>query len=139
MLPSLFPDARLEVSAAHADRIRKGDVVCYPVDERNMTVHRVVGVERREGEIVFLTRGDAQLYAEEIPASAIAYRVERVEQRGVSYDVADTVGRAFCRIALSEGAMSWVVRRNLAWAASLWLRACKKYRAFLHTADKASF
>lgn len=127
MLPSVFPGASLEVAVVRADRIKKGDIVCFPIDGHNMAVHRVIAIEHGKKEAVLVIRGDAQPIAETVPATAIAYRVERVKQRYFGYDAEGIVGRTFSLVAVSDGPIMGVIKKSLVRGSSLCLRAWKRY------------
>jgi hypothetical protein len=126
MIPAIFPGARLSVRPVDPGEVRVGDIVCFPCPDRTMAAHRVVGIEQGDGKRAFLTRGDAQDGFERIEATAIASRVDRVQQRFLSYDATDRLGRLFARLALVESRPGRLARRALVGVSSRALRLWAK-------------
>lgn len=101
MMPFIPPGSILTVERFSDEKIEIGDVVCYIDATGGGTAHRVVGVERRNGEdpTRIWVRGDAQQRVEEIPADAIAYIASSVCWRKMSYRTQSIVGRMLSRAA----------------------------------------
>jgi signal peptidase I len=60
MLPALWPGEKVWVEQTNVDELRNGDVIVF-VRDRQLVVHRVVGIAKGTSRAALTTRGDAQL------------------------------------------------------------------------------
>jgi hypothetical protein len=103
MLPAILPGSRLHVVSAKPEALISGDVVCYVGQGAVVVAHRVVrGLMGSAGDGL-VVKGDSQSQEETLPASAVMYRVLRVERGLLSYETDGIVGRTFAHLALSNG------------------------------------
>ena len=97
---SMFPTIRsgdpLTVEPVRADEVKRGDVVLYRSD-RGMIVHRVERIlDRGEGDLTFLLRGDAaQALDRPVGAGRLLGRVAVREHGGRSLDLCRGPSRLF--------------------------------------------
>jgi hypothetical protein len=102
MLPAIFPGSNLYVDSARPEDLRPGDVACYLGKGNVVVAHRVVCGPSENGEDL-IVKGDSQPEPENLPRSAVMYKVMRVEHRFLSYDTDGILGSSLARMALSNG------------------------------------
>lgn len=126
MIPSIFPGAKLEVSMVKIESVQIGDILCYLGQGKEIVTHRVVHIEMKDNSRFFFLRGDAQEKREQVPASAIVYRVTRVKQRFLSYETTGIVGKLLSQFAVLEGSIWSRIRHTVCSGCSysyhLWTR-----------------
>ncbi len=106
-------------STVTVHRIEKGEVgpgdLLVHLDQHGALVaHRVVSLERRGSQPVYITKGDTQRVTERVPHRAAVYVVDRVAYLGKSYDTQSPVGRGialFARIQPGLGIWPRVAKR----------------------------
>lgn len=127
MLPFIMPGSLLCLKSAVGNSINVDDVVCYPDSRGTIVAHRAIGND--QGARIVYTRGDAQSAIEQIPASAIAYLVTRVEHPLLSYDTDSPLGRFFAWSALEHPGMTR--------AAAMLMRHAARVRAAVRGVTRA--
>lgn len=106
MFPFIIAGSRLSVETADIQALKAGDVVCYPSIDGEIVAHRVIRMIERNGQKLFLIKGDSSKNGEEIPSSAIAYRVYRVEHRRFSYETDGVIGKIIAILAIAGSKQS---------------------------------
>ncbi len=81
MSPLIPANNRVLVERIGPDQIRFGDIALFRSDKR-LVIHRVLGKRQEQGELAFLQKGDYNVEASFIPATAILGRVWAVERNG---------------------------------------------------------
>ncbi len=83
MQPFLKPGERLLVSPVAAAAVRRCQIIAFDNGTSNLTAHRVIRIESRAGEPVFITRGDnPRSYVRAVRADQIQGRVAGKIQNG---------------------------------------------------------
>lgn len=106
MFPFILPGSCLVVGRVDPKTVKVGDVVCYPSENGRMIAHRVVDIHNQNTTRHVYIKGDSSVTREEIPLSAMAYLVYRVEHPFLSYDTDRLFGRGIAKIATSSITLS---------------------------------
>ncbi|HEU4387713.1 MAG TPA: signal peptidase I [Blastocatellia bacterium] len=99
-------DGDLVTVEPQGDQIaRAGDVILYHSVRETAVIHRVVRIDRAQGEVVIITRGDASSQNDlPVPSHRVLGRVKMVERAGERIDVVSS------RPRLRERLRAWLTR-----------------------------
>ncbi len=106
MLPLLQADDRVLV--AHGSTgIRRGDIVVFRQDGE-LIVHRVIGMYHRDGETIFVTKGDNRLHFDPpVSANEIVGRALAVQRAGRSRSLETPLWR-FTGWLIAGSTLAWL-------------------------------
>jgi signal peptidase I len=105
MRPAIEDGDLITVEPPGNDGVRAGDVILYYSVRETAVIHRVVRIDRAQGEIVMITRGDASSQNDSpVPSHRVLGRVKIVERAGERMDVASN------RQRLSDRFRAWLTR-----------------------------
>jgi len=93
MYPAIRDGDIVNVEPVKGQEIRLGDVVFYRNNEERMVVHRIIKKRVRSDGCVFITRGDANRYGEEVVLNQIFGRVRILERKGRKTNITQSWGR----------------------------------------------
>jgi signal peptidase I len=81
MYPLIEVNDRVLVKKLDAHELRSGDIILFKVNE-NFITHRIIKILKRDGNLLFCQKGDANKYASLLSPESIIGKVIAIEKNG---------------------------------------------------------